>query len=35
MRIDMGFCIAYAFSAMQSWLSERSSKENSGQVLAI
>lgn len=35
MRIVMGFCIACAFSAMESWLSDSSSKENRGQVLAI
>ena len=35
MRIVMGFCIACAFTAMESWLSDSSSKETRGQVLAI
>jgi MFS family permease len=34
-RIIMGFCIACAFTAMESWLSDSSSKETRGQVLAI
>lgn len=35
MRVVMGFCIACAFTAMESWLSDSSSKETRGQVLAI
>lgn len=35
MRIVMGFCIACAFTAMESWLSDSSSKQTRGQVLAI
>lgn len=35
MRIVMGFCIACSFTAMESWLSDSSSKETRGQVLAI
>jgi MFS family permease len=35
MRIVMGFCIACTFTAMESWLSDSSSKKNRGQVLAI
>jgi len=35
MRIVMGFCIACAFTAMESWLSDSSSKETRGQILAI
>lgn len=35
MRIVMGFCIACTFTAMESWLSDSSSKETRGQVLAI
>jgi len=35
MRVVMGFCIACAFTAMESWLGDSSTKENRGQVLAI
>lgn len=35
MRIVMGFCIACAFTAMESWLSDSASRETRGQVLAI
>ena len=34
MRIVLGFCNACAFTAMESWLSESSSKETRGKVLA-
>ncbi len=35
MRILLGFCNACAFTAMESWLSESSTKGNRGQVLAF
>ncbi len=35
MRIVLGFCIACTFTAMESWLSDSSTKETRGQVLAI
>lgn len=35
MQIVVRFCIACAFTAMQSWLSDSSSKETRGQTLAI
>ncbi|MFT5323500.1 MAG: MFS family permease [Planctomycetaceae bacterium] len=35
MRIVIGFCNACAYTAMESWLSECSTKENRGQVLAF
>jgi MFS family permease len=34
MRIVIGFCNACAFTVMESWLSESSTKENRGKVLA-
>jgi MFS family permease len=35
MRIVIGFCNACAFTATESWLTESSSKENRGKVLAL
>lgn len=35
MRLLLGFCNACAFTAMESWLSDASSKENRGKVLAF
>jgi MFS family permease len=35
MRISIGFCNACAFTAMESWLSESSTKENRGKVLGF
>ena len=35
MRIVIGFCNACAFTAIESWLSESSTKDNRGQVLAF
>ena len=35
MRILIGFCNACAFTAMESWLSESSTKDNRGKVLAF
>ncbi|MEH6649171.1 MAG: MFS transporter [Motiliproteus sp.] len=35
LRIVIGFCNACAFTAMESWLSESSTKDNRGQVLAF
>ena len=35
MRLLLGFCNACAFTAMESWLSDASSKETRGKVLAI
>lgn len=35
MRIVLGFCIACTFTAMESWLSDSSTIETRGQVLAI
>ncbi len=35
MRILIGFCNACAFTAIESWLSESSSKDNRGKVLAF
>lgn len=35
MRVVIGFCNASAFTAMESWLGESSSKENRGKVLAV
>ncbi|MFT5578048.1 MAG: MFS family permease [Paraglaciecola psychrophila] len=35
MRLLIGFCNACAFTAMESWLSDGSTKENRGKVLAV
>jgi len=35
MRLLIGFCNACAFTAMESWLSDGSSKDNRGKVLAV
>lgn len=35
MRLLMGFCNACAFTAMESWLSDSSTKETRGKVLAV